>query len=67
MWLDPAQPRELDDPCGAAEPKLHGTESSAPLVEQFDRLGCRGFRGLQPQSVAVVGSHGPDRAAEQNA
>src|SRR3984885_2978552 len=51
----------------ADQPKLHGSESSATLVEQVDRLGCRGFRGLQPQSVAVVGFHGPDRAAEQNA
>jgi hypothetical protein len=52
---------------GAAQPNLQGSETSAPLVEHFDRLGCRRFRRLQPQSVAVVGIHGPDRAAEQNA
>ena len=52
---------------GTAQPKLPGPESPAPLVEQFDRLGCRGFRRLQPHSVAIIRVHGPDRAAEQNA
>src|ERR1700735_3620215 len=36
----------------AAQPKLHGSESSVPLLEQLDRLGGRGFGRLQPQSIA---------------
>src|SRR3984885_4495655 len=38
--------REVFAWIGAAQPKLQGSESSAPLVEQFDRLGGRGFGRL---------------------
>src|SRR3984885_5576840 len=63
----PLYGREVFACIGAAQPKLQGPESSTPLVEQFDRLGGRGFGRRQPQSIAVVGVHGADRAAKQNA
>ena len=49
----------------ASQPQLQPCE--AALVAQFQRLRGDGLRLLQPQAVAVVGLHRPDRAAEESA
>ena len=38
---------------GAAQPKLQGSESSAPLVKQFERLGCRGFGTIAVTEISL--------------
>src|SRR6266540_7104803 len=49
----------------APQPQLEAGEPA--FVAQLDRLG--GYRGrlFQPQAIAVVGGHRPDRAAEKDA
>ena len=49
----------------ASQPQLQPCE--ATLVAQFQCLRGDRLRLLQPQAIAVVGLHWPDRAAEESA
>ena len=49
----------------ATQPKFQGGESA--FVAQRERVRRQHLRRLQPQPIAVIGLHGPDRAAEQDA